>query len=91
MAIQAVGEFISLNKKHILTTHFNFNTINQLHTVSRIQQDRQREPSIKTLRSLLSAEFWRYCFNTIMIRIMLPKLNRKYKNWRYYLRIETSL
>ena len=31
--------------------------INQLHAVSRIQQGRQREPSIKTLRSPLSAEF----------------------------------
>ena len=34
---------------------------NQLHAVSRTQQVRQREPSIKTLRSPLSAEFWRHC------------------------------
>ena len=35
--------------------------INQLHTISRTQQGRQREPSVKTLRSPLSAEFWRHC------------------------------
>ena len=29
----------------------------QLHAVSRTQQGRQREPSVKTLRSQLSAEF----------------------------------
>ena len=34
---------------------------NQLHAVSRTQQGRQREPSVKTLRSPLSAEFWRHC------------------------------
>ena len=34
---------------------------NQIHAVSRTQQGRQREPSVKTLRSLLSAEFWRQC------------------------------
>ena len=34
---------------------------NQLHTVSRTQQGRQGEPSVKTLRSPLSAEFWRHC------------------------------
>ena len=33
----------------------------QLHAVSRTQQGRQREPSVKTLRSPLSAEFWRHC------------------------------
>ena len=32
----------------------------QLHAVSRTQQGRQREPSVKTLRSPLSAEFWRH-------------------------------
>ena len=31
--------------------------INQLHAVSRTQQGRQREPSVKTLRSPLSTEF----------------------------------
>ena len=35
--------------------------VNQLRTVSRTQQGRQSEPSVKTLRSLLSAEFWRHC------------------------------
>ena len=34
---------------------------NQLHAVSRTQQGRQREPSVKTLRSPLSANFWRHC------------------------------
>ena len=33
--------------------------LNQLHAVPRTQQGRQREPSVKTLRSPLSAEFWR--------------------------------
>ena len=35
--------------------------LNQLHAVSRTLQGRQREPSVKTLRSPLSAEFWRHC------------------------------
>ena len=35
--------------------------LNQLHAVSRTQQGRQRELSIKTLSSPLSAEFWRHC------------------------------
>ena len=34
--------------------------LNQLHAVSRTEQGRQ-EPSVKTLRSQLSAEFWRHC------------------------------
>ena len=34
---------------------------NQLHAVSRTQRGRQREPSAKTLRSPLSAKFWRHC------------------------------
>ena len=34
---------------------------NQLHAVSRTQQGRQRELSVNTLRSPLSAEFWRHC------------------------------
>ena len=34
---------------------------NQLHAVSRIQQGLQSEPSVKTLRSPLSAEIWRHC------------------------------
>ena len=39
----------------------NQKKLNQLHAVSRTQQGRQREPSIKTLRSPLSAEYWRHC------------------------------
>ena len=35
--------------------------LNQLHVVSCSQQCRQREPSVKTLRSTLSAEFWMHC------------------------------
>ena len=34
---------------------------NQLHAVSRRQQGRQTEPTIKTLRSPLSAKFWGHC------------------------------
>ena len=33
----------------------------QHYAVSRKQQGRQRKPSIKTLGSPLSAEFWKYC------------------------------
>ena len=33
----------------------------QLHAVSCTQQGRQREPSVKTHRSSLSAEVWRHC------------------------------
>ena len=39
----------------------NKNKIKQLHVVSRTQQGWQREPNVKTLRSTLSAEFWRHC------------------------------
>ena len=35
--------------------------IYQLHGVSYSLQGRQREPSVKTLRSPLSAEFWKHC------------------------------
>ena len=34
--------------------------INQLHVVSRTQQVRQKEPSVKTLHSPLSAKIWRH-------------------------------
>ena len=37
------------------------NVLNHLHAVSRIQQSNQRKPGVKTLRSPLSAEFWRHC------------------------------
>ena len=36
-------------------------TFYQLHAVSRTQQGRQREPSVKTLCFPLSAKFWRHC------------------------------
>ena len=36
-------------------------SINQLHAVSRTLQVRQREPSVKTLSTPLSAGFWRHC------------------------------
>ena len=36
----------------------------QLQAVSRTQQDRQREPSVKTLPFPLSAEFWRHCVSS---------------------------
>ena len=35
--------------------------LNQLHAVSRTQQGRQRELSVKTLRPPLSAKFWSNC------------------------------
>ena len=35
--------------------------LNQFHAVSRTQQGRQREPTVKILRSSLSVEFWRHC------------------------------
>ena len=34
---------------------------NRLHAVSRTQQGRQGEPSVKTLRFSLSAKFWKHC------------------------------
>ena len=43
------------------TKRQNKNKINQLHTVYRTLQGRQRAPSVKTLRSPLSVEFWRNC------------------------------
>ena len=35
--------------------------LHQLQALSRIQQGRQRKPSVETLRSPLSTEFWRRC------------------------------
>ena len=35
--------------------------INQLHAVSCTQQNRQKKPSVQTVRSSLSAEFRRHC------------------------------
>ena len=48
----------------LLSTKANeeyFFYFNQLHAVSRAQQGRQSEPSVKTLRFPLSAEFWGHC------------------------------
>ena len=42
-----------------LCSNFKIKQINQLHAVFCTQQGRQREPSVKTLRSPLSAEFQR--------------------------------
>ena len=47
-------------EKSFIIVFFYWHT-NQLHAVSRTLQGRQREPSVKTLRSLLSAEFWWHC------------------------------
>ena len=41
--------------------HFKRYLFFQLEAVSRVYQGRQREPSVKTLRSSLSVEFWRHC------------------------------
>ena len=38
-----------------------FFTASAVHAVYRTQQGRQREPSVKTLRSPLSTKFWRHC------------------------------
>ena len=45
----------------ILFISAKYKNKNQLHVVSRTLQGRQREPSFKKLRSLLSNEFWRHC------------------------------
>ena len=45
----------------IVRSNIFLNKSNQLHTVFRTQQGRQEEPSVKTLRFPLSAEFWRHC------------------------------
>ena len=47
--------------KLIYLIYYTFNLKNQLHAVSRTQQGSQREPSVKTLHSPLSADFWRRC------------------------------
>ena len=47
---------IDIGSRYILIYIFKNKKYNQLHAVSRTWQGRQREPSIKTLRSPLSAE-----------------------------------
>ena len=65
----------------------NINEQNQLHAVSCTQQGRQREPNVKTLRSPLSAEFWRHC----MLRggtpssASTPERRKENVNLNYYL------
>ena len=44
-----------------------------LRSVSSTQQDRQREPSVKTLRSPLSAEFWSHCVLSGGTHVILEK------------------
>ena len=51
-----------------------FVKIYQFHAVSRTQQGRQREPSVKTLRSILSAGFWRHY--VLSDRTQHPALHR---------------
>ena len=42
-------------------TYFLFTYNYQLHAVSHTEHGRQREPSVKTILSPLSVEFWRHC------------------------------
>ena len=53
----------------------------QLHAVSRTQQGRQREPSVKTLCSPLSAEFWRHCVLSELNAAL--NLDTRAKKWKY--------
>ena len=50
------NSFVSFGICYYVT--YKFIKLNQFHFVSRTQQVRQRELSVKTLRSRLSAEFW---------------------------------
>ena len=50
-----------LRVERSLILYISKKKLNEPHAVSRTQQGRQREPSVKTLRSPLSAEFWRHC------------------------------
>ena len=51
--------------------------VNQLHAVSCTQRCGQREPSVKTLCSPLSAEFWRHCVLSKTQRRALPRHQRE--------------
>ena len=55
--------YMLYKRSRVFETKTIFNNIKkkQLHAISRTQQVRQRVPSVKTLRSPLSAEFWRHC------------------------------
>ena len=50
-----------LSSRHI---SYTYKIKNQLHSVPRTEQGRHREPSVRTLRSPLSAEFWRHCLSS---------------------------
>ena len=59
--------------------------LNQIHAVSRTQQRRQKEPSVKTLRSPLSVEFWRYCvLSSGTQRRALPRHQRERLYFRFW-------
>ena len=71
--------FIRMLILFVLNCNKNLNKLNQLHAVSRTQLGRQREPSVKTIRSPLSTEFWRYCvLSGRAQRRALPR-HQKYK------------
>ena len=53
--------FRSLFNVELLFASYLYNIFFLNHAVSRTLQGRQRKPSVKTLRSLLSAEFRRHC------------------------------
>ena len=55
--------------------------LNQLHAVSRTVIGRQREPSVETLRSPLSAEFWRHC--VLSGRTQRRAAGTRAKKWKY--------
>ena len=63
-------KFCIKNRKSILSSLYSMHRIGRLyiksklkhlHAVSRSQQCRQKEPSVKTFCSSFSAEFWRHC------------------------------
>ena len=56
--------------------------LNQFHAVSRTQQGRQREPSVKTIRSPLSVEFWGHCVLSGELNAALC-LDTIAKKWKY--------
>ena len=77
-----------ITKKLVLT---NFKSkSNQLHAVSRAQQGRQKDPSVKTLRSPLFAEFWRQCVLSGRTQPPTLCLNTSAKTWKYKYFISSS-
>ena len=59
------------------------------HAVSRYLQGRQREPSVKTLRSPLSAEFWRHCVlsGRTQRRMYYVEFDPHLRKWNIYLHL----